>query len=291
MKNMKPIFILLTILPALFFSCNQLKEKQEPKRHPMPHFPVDASEPFKGKSIDGIYGDAVAEIDWSVGEIVKILQELGIEENTLVVFTSDNGGEARKGPNKGGLNWPLRGYKSQVWEGGIRVPCIVKWPDKIPGGKDYSGIVTAMDFLPTFASLTGGSVPQDRVIDGRDISHILVDPENAQSPHETFFYYDRDQLQAVRWKNWKLHLKQPYGRFDAGWKNVLTPFDGPQLYDLHRDITESYNVAAGHPEIVHKMNQLADSIRLELGDYHLPGKTICKAGWVEEPKCMTEIKQ
>jgi arylsulfatase A-like enzyme len=259
--------------------------------HPMPHFPVDASEPFKGKSADGIYGDAVAEIDWSVGEVVKTLQDLGIEENTIIVFTSDNGGEARKGPNKGGLNWPLRGHKSQVWEGGIRVPCILKWPGKIPEGKDYSGIVTAMDFLPTFATLTGGSVPEDRVIDGKDISRILVDPENAQSPHETFFYYDRDQLQAVRWKNWKLHLEQPHGRFDAGWKNVLTPFDGPQLYDLNRDITESYNVAAEHPEIVQKMNQLADSIRLELGDYRLPGKAIRKAGWVKNPQCMTEVTE
>lgn len=259
--------------------------------HPMPHFPVDASEPFKGKSADGIYGDAVAEIDWSVGKIVKTLQELGIEKNTLVVFTSDNGGEGRRGINKGGLNYPLRGHKSQVWEGGIRVPCIIKWPGKIPGKKVYSDIVTTMDFLPTFAALTGGEVPQERVIDGKDISHVLFDPENGGSPHETFFYYDRDQLQAVRWKNWKLHLKQPNGRFNAGWENVLTPFEGPQLYNLRRDITESYNVADDYPDVVKKINQLADSIRVQLGDYHLPGKAIRKAGWVKNPKCMTKMKQ
>ena len=253
--------------------------------HPMPHFPVAASEPFKGKSLDGIYGDAVAEIDWSVGKVVETLQELGIEENTLMIFTSDNGGEARKGQNKGGLNYPLRGHKSQVWEGGIRVPCIVKWPGKIPEGKSFRGIATAMDFLPTFASLTGGKLPHDRVIDGRDISQILFEPENAKSPHNAFFYYDRDQLQAVRWKNWKLHLEQPQGRFDAAWKNILTPFEGPQLYDLHRDITESYNVAEQHPVIIETMNQMADSIRVQLGDYQMPGKAIRKAGWVKNPRC------
>jgi len=253
--------------------------------HPMPHFPVDASDDFKGGSKDGIYGDAIEEIDWSVGEMIKLLKELKLEENTLVVFTSDNGGEGRRGANKGGLNYPLRGHKSQVWEGGIRVPCILKWPGKIPAGKVYSGVLTAMDFLPTFAAISGSEYVPELKIDGKDISDVLFDPDNAQSLIRVFFYYDRDQLQAVRMGKWKLHLEQANGRFNAGWENELKPFDEPQLYNLEKDITESYNVAEAFPEIVKKMNLLADSIREELGDYHIKGNAVRKAGWVDETSC------
>lgn len=253
--------------------------------HPMPHFPVEASEQFKGRSMDGIYGDAIEEIDWSVGEIVSTLKELDIENNTLLIFTSDNGGEGRSGPNKGGLNCPLRGHKGQLWEGGIRVPCIVKWPGMIPEGKSCNELVTAMDFLPAFASLTGGQLPGDKVIDGKNITNILFDPDHAKSPHEAFFYYDRDQLQAVRWGQWKLHLEQPTGRFDAAWENELKQFDGPQLYNLETDITETYNVAGQYPDVVERMEELADSIRVETGDYHVEGKSIREAAWVDNPKC------
>jgi len=266
-----------------------IQNKQKPffvyLPHPMPHFPVAASKAFIGNSRDGIYGDAIEEIDWSVGQIIETLKNNRLEENTLIVFTSDNGGEARDGPNKGGLNWPLSGHKGQVWEGGFRVPCIIKWPVKVPANKVSHELITAMDFLPTFARLTGGIVPGDRIIDGKDISSILFDPDNATSPHEVFYYYDRDQLQAVRWRNWKLHLIQPQGRFDAAWKNVLTPFDGPKLYDLATDITETYNVADQHPDIVEKINQLAAMMRMKLGDYHLEGTEIRRAGWVEDPAC------
>jgi len=258
--------------------------------HPMPHFPVDASSKFKGKSQDGIYGDAVQEIDWSVGQIVKTLKENDLDENTIIIFSSDNGGEGRWGKNKGGLNWPLSGHKGTVWEGGFRVPFIAKWPSMIPGGKTSDALITAMDLLPTIAQITGAVLPEDIIIDGRDISDVLFDPDHAPEPNEVFFYYDRDQLQAVRWKNWKLHLEMPKGRFNAAWEGNLTPFDGPRLYNLNTDITETYNLAEQYPDVVKKINYLADSIRVELGDHQAPGKAIRRAGWVEHPNCFSTGK-
>ncbi len=255
--------------------------------HPMPHFPLAASDQFKGKSKDGIYGDAIEEIDWSVGEIIKTLRDLGIENNTLLVFTSDNGGEARGGWVKGGLNHPLRGHKGQTWEGGMRIPCIIQWPAKIEAGNVCSSLTTIMDFLPTIAGITGTELPGSRVIDGKNILPVLENPDTAKPPYEAFYYYDRDQLQAIRWKQWKLHLPQEDGRYPAAWKNETKPFDGPQLYNLDKDYTETWNVASENPEVVDSIMNFAQKIRDELGDRHHPGKAIRKAGFVDSVQCPT----
>ncbi len=256
--------------------------------HPMPHFPLAASEQFKGQSKDGIYGDAIEEIDWSVGEIIKTLQELGLENNTLLIFTSDNGGEARGGWVKGGLNHPLKGHKGQTWEGGMRVPCIIQWPAKIEAGNVCNTLVTEMDFLPTIADITGANVPSDRIIDGKNIIPVLENPDSSSTPYEVFYYYDRDQLQAIRWKHWKLHLPQEDGRYPAAWKSDTKPFPEPQLYNLNKDVTETWNVATENSEVVDSIMVFAQKIRKELGDRHMPGEKIRKAGFVDSVSCPTK---
>ncbi len=253
--------------------------------HPMPHFPLAASQEFKGNSKDGIYGDAIEELDWSTGEIMKTLKKSGIYENTLVVFTSDNGGETRVGWVKGGFNHPLRGRKGTVWEGGMRVPCLVQWPDKIPPGKICQELITEMDFLPTFSALTGANTDGLKKTDGKNILHLLFHPDTVKSPYEVFYYYDRDQLQAVRWKNWKLHLAKKDGRYPAAWKSNTVPFHEPQLYNLEKDLTETWNVADSFPTVVEKMTKMADEIVSELGDRHVPGKETRKAGFVDSVSC------
>ncbi len=255
--------------------------------HPMPHFPLDASEPFKGQSQDGIYGDVVEEIDWSVGQVIKKLDEYNLTENTLVIFTSDNGGEGRWGPNKGGINKPLRGHKGTTWEGGMRVPCIIKWPAKMPQGVECDELVTAMDFLPTFASIVGGDI--NSKIDGKDISEILTDPKDAASPHDYFLYYEKDQLQAVRWEKWKLHLALDE-KYPAAWKNKTVPFSEDELYNLQKDISETNNVADKYPEIVKKIKKIADNARGTLGDRNQPGTETRKADYVEDPTCINTLR-
>ncbi len=253
--------------------------------HPMPHFPLAASERFRSTSKDGIYGDAIAEIDWSVGKIAKVLEELNLLDNTMIIFTSDNGGEGRRGMVKGGLNHPLRGHKGQTWEGGMRVPCIIHWPDLIPEGNVCRELVTVMDFLPTIAGIVNATDYLTNRIDGYDIVNLLRESEVEKSPYKAFYYYDREQLQAIRWKNWKLHLANEEGRYPAAWKNTPEPFPEMQLYNLSKDLTETWNVAEEHPDVLKTMNDMANSIRMVLGDFELPGEGIRRAGWVENPEC------
>ncbi|MGM9754920.1 MAG: sulfatase, partial [Parabacteroides sp.] len=158
--------------------------------HNMTHNPLAASPAFKGKSKNGLYGDATEELDWSMGVLLKTLKEEGIDQNTIVIFTTDNGADQPFG----GSNLPLRGYKGTTYEGGFRVPCIVRWPSKIPQGIESDELVTSMDFLPTFAHYCGYDIPTDRVIDGHDVSAIW-EGKSAQSPTETFYYYQKQQLQ------------------------------------------------------------------------------------------------
>jgi arylsulfatase A-like enzyme len=252
--------------------------------HPMPHFPLAASDPFLGKSEDGIYGDAILELDWSVGELIKTLDELKLLQNTIIVFTSDNGGETREGMVKGGFNFPLKGHKGETWEGGTRVPCIIQWSGKIAGGKTCDVLASEMDFLPTFADIAGATLPENP-IDGKNIMELLLQPEVATSPYEVFYYYNLDQLQAIRWKNWKLHLGHVDGRYPASWKNDLQPFREHLLFDLNRDITETWNVADEYPEIVGKMLQFAEQAREEIGDRNINGKGKREAGFVESTVC------
>lgn len=253
--------------------------------HNMPHIPLGASEKFKGKSAGGLYGDAVEEMDWSCGEIINTLRELGLAENTLVIFTSDNGPwvETTRGMEPDGKVFiprdhsgnadPLRGYKMLTWEGGLRVPCVAWWPGKIPAGTSSDAITSTIDLLPTFASIAGGKTPSDRVIDGRDLTPLLRDPATTASLHEAFYYYSFTHLQAVRSGKWKFVRKRPAHPPWVGWSgrfagNAVNDFS---LYDLDNDIGETRNVAAEHPDVLDRLRQLAHEARMDLGDYDHTG--------------------
>jgi len=238
--------------------------------HTMPHVPLYASDAFKGKSKQGLYGDVIMEIDWSVGEILKTLKQLGLDEKTLVIFTSDNGPWLSKGDH-GGSAKPLRDGKFATYEGGMREPCIMRWPGKIAAGSVCSEMATTMDFLPTFAKLAGAKVPTDRIIDGKDISALMTDPK-AKTPYKTFFYYFETQLGAVRSGKWKLVLERKRENQTIG----------AALYNLDQDIGEQHDVTAGHPAVVERLSALAEKMREELGDSvkAVEGKSVRPAGRV-----------
>ena len=239
----------------------------------MVHLPLHASDDFRGKSANGIYGDAVEEIDASTGELVATLRELGLAEDTLIIFTSDNGSRG----DRGGSNGPLRGRKGQTWEGGQRVPCIAWWPGRVPAGADCSELAVAFDLFPTFAALAGAEAPE---MDGRDIGALLFGGEDSTSPHEAFFYYQMNQLQAVRSGRWKLHLPLADKRRNWGKSQGKVP---AQLFDLVAEVSEKTDVSADHPEIVVRLTALAQDARRELGDMDLAGSAQRAAGWVTEP--------
>lgn len=244
--------------------------------HTMPHHPVNAGEKFRGTSKNGLYGDAVQEIDWSTGQILQKLDELGLTENTLVLFTSDNGAAQKWG----GSNLPLRGWKGSTWEGGQRIPAVVQWPGTIPAGVDNAHLSSTLDILPTFAAWAGGALPEE-TIDGVDIRSILLEPEIADSPRQVFYYYQKGQLQAVRSGRWKLHL--PLQNKIRNWGDGLGPQEA-QLYDLAADIDESENLVAKLPDVVNEILQLAEQARAELGDLDRRGSGQRPAGWVETAK-------
>ncbi len=227
--------------------------------HTMPHQPVRPSEEFRGRSAYGPYGDVVEEIDWSTGEILEALRRLGLDENTLVVFTSDNGPSLVGGTNgrkTRGSAGALRGGKATTWEGGMRVPLIARWPGQIPAGKTRGGIATMMDLFATFLTLAGGRIPSDREIDGADIAPLLRG--SGQSPHQAFYYYFRNQVFAVREKRWKLHLFKR----DVNHKGKPQPpvrCREPELYDLSSDPSETRNLARKHPELVARLADQAQS--------------------------------
>lgn len=236
--------------------------------HNMPHVPLGASKTFRGRSPRGLYGDVVEELDWSVGEVLTRLKDVGLDGTTLVFFTSDNGPwiEDHLG-DYGGSADPLRGFKMSTWEGGIRVPGIAWWPARIPGGRISDSIVSTLDLLPTLAGLAGAALPQDRVIDGKNVWPLLS-AESKESPRESFFYYAYTHLQAVRLGRWKLVLDRPDNPPWTSWYGrMIDAVEKPQLYDLELDISESRNVAEQNPAIVEDLLQLADKAREELGDY------------------------
>ena len=253
--------------------------------HNMPHVPLGASEKFRGKSPRGLYGDVIEELDWSLGQVLDALKELGLDEKTSVVFTSDNGPwiEGDLG-DYGGSADPLRGSKMMTWDGGERVPCIVRWPGKVPAGKVCGEIVSTLDLLPTFARLAGTKAPTDRIIDGKDIWPLMAGRDDAKSPHEAFYYYQMDQLQAVRSGRWKLHLPLKVKRRNWG-KGI--PNRPMELYDLKNDIGEKTNVADRHHDVVKRLLALADKARLDLGDVNYRGNQR-PAGWVEVAKPLTK---
>ena len=176
--------------------------------HSMPHVPLAVSDKYKGKSEQGIYGDVIMEIDWSVGEILKKLKELKIDENTLVIFASDNGPWLEYG-NHAGSAYPLREGKFTTFEGGQRVPCIMRWPNKIPVGSTCHELVSTIDFLPTIAAITGASLPSLE-IDGKNIQSLLEDFPDVKSPHDFFYFYSGNELQGIRSGKWKLFFQHAY---------------------------------------------------------------------------------
>jgi arylsulfatase A len=246
--------------------------------HAMTHNPLHASETFRGKSANGIYGDAVEEIDWSTGEILKLLQELGLSDNTLVVFTSDNGAA----PNWGGSNGILSGWKGSTWEGGMREPCLMWWPGTVPAGQTCSELATTMDLLPTICEITGAELPAERIIDGKNILPLMMAEDDAVSPHDAFYYYQLEQLQAVRSGKWKLHLA-----LDSMYTNIHRGTWGAgremKLFDLSRDIREEIDVSADHPDVVEKLLQYVEHAREDLGDLGREGINVRKAAIVEDP--------
>lgn len=216
--------------------------------HTMPHVPLYASDRFEGRSARGLYGDTVEEIDWSCGEVFKALKELGVDRETLVVFTSDNGPWLSKKLH-GGSAGPFFEGKVSTWEGGYRVPTIFRWPGRIAPGVTTAAFGTTMDLYTTFIRVGGGAVPSDRIVDGKDLSPVLF--ENAPGREPLQFYYFADDLWGVRKGPWKLHLKstKPASVMVWGaWK--VETHDPPLLYNVEHDPGEQYDAAKGNPEVV-----------------------------------------
>lgn len=237
--------------------------------HSMPHVPLFVSDKHKGKSKAGLYGDVIEELDWSVGEVLKALKDNGLEENTLVMFTSDNGPWLSYG-NHSGVAGPLREGKGTTFEGGVRVPFVARWPARIKPGRVSAEPAMTIDVFPTLAKLSGAKLPERR-IDGKDISALLIE-DKARSPHDAlYFYWDRE-LQAVRSGKWKLHFPHSYrslkdkGGLDGKPGPYVQKKIGLALFDLDQDVGESTDVAEKNPEVVKRLQALADDMRAELGD-------------------------
>jgi arylsulfatase len=213
--------------------------------HTFPHIPLAASPRFRGKSPQGLYGDVIEEIDWSVGEVLATLEKCGVERNTLVIFSSDNGPWFQGSPGR------LRGRKGMTWEGGVREPFLVRFPGRIPAGAVCHGVASMMDILPTVARLCDVPLPPNP-LDGIDIWPLLSCQKEEQE-REVLLYFDNVYLQCARWGKWKLHVSrynsaswepEPVG----GRKNFL--LKSPELFDLVNDPDESYDVAPDHPDVV-----------------------------------------
>ena len=228
--------------------------------HNAVHTPIWPGAAFAGKSQNGRFGDWVEEVDWSVGQVLDTLRTLGIDKDTVVVFTSDNGPWLTKGAD-GGSAGPLRGGKGSTWEGGVRVPTLAWWPGRIPAGSVNDAVAATIDLLPTFVALAGGAVPATPVIDGRDITPILLG-RSKESAREAHYYFNGYELQAVRQGRWKLALvPQPEGMG----KQAAKTSPGLRLYDLDAEIGEQTDLAARHPEVVAKLKALADKMAAEIG--------------------------
>ena len=240
--------------------------------HPQPHVPLQASAQFRGRSPRGPYGDSIMEIDWSVGEILAALQRHGIDEQTLVLFTSDNGPWLTYGTH-GGSAGGLREGKHTVFEGGVRVPFLARWPGRIPANSVCDVPVMNIDLLPTLAALAGAPLP-DQPIDGRDVRPLLFGTPGAASPHEAYFFYQgRNALHAVRSGDWKLVFPhrslttQGEPRRTDGRPSRHLPVDVPlALYHLRDDPGETKDVAGEHPQVLARLQRLADQARADLGD-------------------------
>ncbi|SER11828.1 arylsulfatase [Hyunsoonleella jejuensis] len=242
--------------------------------HTMGHIPLGVSEKFRGKSEKGLYGDVMMEIDWSVGEISKALEKNNLAENTIFIFTSDNGPWLNFG-NHAGSSGGLREGKLTSWEGGQRVPFIIRWPGNTPEGTVCNKLACAIDLLPTFASITNGKL-SDNKIDGVDITSLWKG-DLESTPRETILYYfGKNNLNGIRKGNWKLVLPHTYNSYDAkpgneghGGKKVKTDIKEPELYNMMRDPGERFNVIDSYPEKVLELMKITEKYRKELGDLNV----------------------
>ncbi|MCE9566700.1 MAG: sulfatase [Planctomycetes bacterium] len=259
--------------------------------HVMPHVPIFASEPFKGKSGRGVYGDVIEELDWSVGEILKALKDNELEKDTIVLFFSDNGPFLSYGSHAGSAG-PFREGKLTAFEGGVRVPFLARWPGKIPAGRVSDELITGLDLLPTLAKFIGSELPKTK-IDGVDLSRLILGEKDATG-RQSFAYFSGSELHAVRSGKWKLHVPHEYltvngppGKDgkpanhekmkpdaieESGIRGIASRHGykvekiALSLFDLTTDPGESKNVAADHPDIVKQLTTLADEFRRDLGD-------------------------
>ena len=259
--------------------------------HIMPHVPIFASDKFKGTSARGLYGDVVQELDWSVGEIMAALRQHGLDERTLVVFTSDNGPFLSYGEHAGSAG-PLREGKLTAFGGGVGVPCLMRWPGRVPAGRVTDGLVTTMDLFTSFARMAGAGLPSTK-IDGTDVTTFLLG-EKDKKGRDAFWFYSGEELQAVRVGDWKLHLPHEYltvaaapgkGGKPSNWEN-MKPLSievsgirgiasrhgyrvekiGLALYDLNHDPGETRDVADANPEVVARLQTEVAKARADLGD-------------------------
>jgi arylsulfatase len=258
--------------------------------HPQPHVPLFVSDKFKGKSDRGLYGDVIMEIDWSVGQIMEALKTNGLEENTIVIFTSDNGPWLAYG-NHAGSALPLREGKGTAWEGGQREPFIMKYPNKLEAGKVLDTPVMAIDILPTIAEITNAELPL-KTIDGKSVWKVLTG-ESKESPQEAyFFYYKVNELHGVRYGKWKLYFPHNYrtmngqepGKDGIPSRYKMIDLEDIKLYDVVNDISETKNVAEENPEVVEKIKVLANTMRSRLGDslLELEGSETRQPGQLKE---------
>lgn len=259
--------------------------------HVMPHVPIFASDKFRGKSKRGRYGDVVEELDWSVGEIVAALKEVGVEKDTLVLFLSDNGPFLSYGTHAGSAK-PYREGKLTTFEGGVRVPFIARWPGKVSTGRVCDELLTGLDLLPTVAKLVGAELPKAK-IDGTDLSPLLLGESGAKG-RASFAYFSGSELHAVRAGKWKLHLPheyltvngppgtdgkpanhanmKPLSIQESGIRGIASRHGykvekiGMSLFDLTADPGEANDVAAKNPDVVRRLTAMADELRRDLGD-------------------------
>ena len=246
--------------------------------HSMPHVPLHVSDRFRGSSARGIYGDVIQEIDWSVGEILAAIKKNGLDERTLVIFTSDNGPWLNYGDHAGSAE-PLREGKGTSWEGGVREPMVARWPGKIPAGAVCKEPAMTIDLFPTISRLAGARLPS-HTIDGLDVWPLLAGDPTAKNPHEAYyFYYADNELQAVMSGSMKLYLPQTYRTLagkPGGHDGQPVPYEqrkltSPELYDVAADASEKVNLAAANPDIVARLMTFVDAAREDLGD-SLTGK-------------------
>jgi arylsulfatase A-like enzyme len=243
--------------------------------HSMPHVPLFVSDRHAGKSGQELFGDVITEIDWSVGRVLDTIRKNGLDDRTLVIFTCDNGPWLAYGDHAGSAG-NLREGKGTTFEGGVRVPFIARWPGKISAGTVCSEMAATIDVLPTLAKLTGEALPNERIIDGRDIWPLISAQPGAKTPHEAFYFYWGRDLQAVRSGKWKLHFPHAYRHVDVPGADGMPGKQSEQridlaLFDLESDVRETTDVSAQHPEIVKRLEQLAAQARQDLGDGRMRG--------------------